>query len=88
VQKRFRHFLAPVDTKRFLPVGVVHSECGFQPWRVVLIDAGSLSVCGTVAVGMLFESNVRSQSIVWLFHALSYFTAGYLSGGKPSRSLR
>jgi len=37
---------------------------------------------------MIFESNVCSQSIDWLFHALSYFTAGALSGGKPSRSLR
>lgn len=25
---------------------------------------------------MIFESSVRSQSIDWLFHALSYFTAG------------
>jgi hypothetical protein len=34
---------------------------------------------------MILENSVRSQSIDWLFHALSYFTTGALSGGKPSR---
>jgi hypothetical protein len=34
---------------------------------------------------MILENSVHSQSIDWLFHTLSYFTAGswLLSGGKP-----